>query len=151
MQNKIYAGFFIRLAAYLLDIFILGIGMAGIKLVYLFSHFDTYAVPIFFSFTFVDVICYLIAASYFVVLTYFNGQTLGKMAFNICVVDVDGRLGFFQVLIRETFGRYLSAIILNIGYLLIIPDEKKRALHDRLCSTQVVYKDTAVNNGLNRF
>ncbi len=151
MQNKVYSGFFIRLAAYILDMCILGMGISGFRFAFLLNHFDIYEIPIFFTFTLFDVVSYIIVTSYFVLLTYYNGQTLGKMAFNIHVVDIDGKLGFFQVLIRETFGKYLSAIILNIGYLLIIPDEKKRALHDRLCSTQVVYGETIVNNGLNRF
>lgn len=46
---------------------------------------------------------------------------------------------FFEVTFRETVGRFLSALILSIGYIMIAIDKKKRGLHDILSDTNVVY------------
>ena len=46
---------------------------------------------------------------------------------------------FFEVVFRETVGRFLSALILSIGYIMIAVDKQKRGLHDILSDTNVVY------------
>jgi len=51
------------------------------------------------------------------------------------------RLGFWTVVFRETIGRYLSEIILFVGYIMMIPDKEKRTLADHLADTRVVYSD----------
>ncbi len=68
------------------------------------------------------------------------GATPGKMAVGLMVVHPDGsRIGYLRA-----FGRYfaemLSSLILGIGYLMAAFDDEKRALHDRICDTRVVYK-----------
>ena len=79
-------------------------------------------------------------AAYFVMLTYFTGSTLGKKLFQIRVVSAEDRkMTFFEVTFRETVGRFLSALILSIGYIMIAIDKKKRGLHDILSDTNVVY------------
>lgn len=68
------------------------------------------------------------------------GATPGKMAFGLVVVHPDGR----RISYGRAFGRYfaelLSSITLCIGYLMAAFDDEKRALHDRICDTRVVYK-----------
>lgn len=75
--------------------------------------------------------------------TFFIGRysaTLGKMACRIKVVTPEGG----QITYARALGRYfaeiLSAIVMGIGYLMAAFDNEKRALHDRVCSTRVVYK-----------
>ncbi len=75
--------------------------------------------------------------------TYFVGRfaaTPGKMACGLKIVLPDGD----RVSYARAFGRYfaemLSAMILLIGYIMVASDSEKRALHDRICSTRVVYK-----------
>jgi uncharacterized RDD family membrane protein YckC len=68
------------------------------------------------------------------------GATLGKMACKIKVVTADGgRVGY-----GRAFGRYfakmLSGCTLMIGYIIAIFDSEKRALHDHICNTRVIYK-----------
>ncbi len=75
--------------------------------------------------------------------TYFLGKfgaTPGKMALGLEVVTPEGgRISYMRA-----FGRYfaemLSSICLGIGYLLVIFDDERRAMHDRICNTRVVYK-----------
>ena len=140
-----YAGFGVRFAAYVIDLFILSILLLFIRVPVFFATVFNPASPlkyaVFFRFTPIDIILYLLTATYFVLLTYLTGSTLGKMLMNIKVVNVDGsKLTFINILLRETIGRYLSKLILFIGYFMIGPDEEKRALHDRIYDTRVVYK-----------
>lgn len=126
-----YAGFWIRLLAYILD-----------SLVLLAVNRILTAVPAlngpeaFLGFNYPEL---LINLAYFVVLTAVYGQTLGKMALGIKVVSSDGSpSGWGPILLRETIGKFLSAMLLLIGYLMAAFDWKKRALHDRIAETYVV-------------
>jgi len=66
------------------------------------------------------------------------GATPGKMAFRIKVVNPDGsRVSYLKALGRF-FGKFLSSLILNIGYIMAGIDVEKRALHDRICNTRVI-------------
>ncbi|MGB0523828.1 MAG: RDD family protein [Flammeovirgaceae bacterium] len=64
--------------------------------------------------------------------------TIGKAIFGLRVIYEDGRrLSFRQAVIRY-FSTILSSLALGIGYLMIIFDQKKQALHDRVAKTYVV-------------
>jgi uncharacterized RDD family membrane protein YckC len=70
-----------------------------------------------------------------------KGATLGKMACGLRVINADGTL---KISIGKAIGRYfaemLSGVILGIGYLMVAFDSEKRALHDHICKTRVIYK-----------
>jgi uncharacterized RDD family membrane protein YckC len=64
--------------------------------------------------------------------------TFGKRAMGLKVVTSGGhRISFGQATGRY-FGKILSALILLIGYLVMIWDEKKQTLHDKMANTLVV-------------
>ena len=64
--------------------------------------------------------------------------TLGKRALSLKVTGMNGqRISFLNATGRH-FAKYLSAIILLIGYLMMLWDEKKQTLHDKLAGTLVV-------------
>ena len=64
--------------------------------------------------------------------------TLGKLALGIKVVDHNGqRLDFSKALLRN-LSKLLSAFIFGIGYIMIIFDERKQGLHDKIADTFVV-------------
>ena len=66
--------------------------------------------------------------------------TLGKMALSIKVTDLNGdRISFGKSILRQ-IGKYISGMILLIGYLLAAFTEKKQALHDMIASTLVLKK-----------
>jgi uncharacterized RDD family membrane protein YckC len=68
-----------------------------------------------------------------------KGGTIGKLALGLQIIHVDGsRLTFAQAIGRY-FARLLSAIILYIGFIMAGFDPEKRALHDRICNTLVIY------------
>jgi uncharacterized RDD family membrane protein YckC len=66
--------------------------------------------------------------------------TLGKMALGIVVTDLNGRRISFARANGRFFGKWISSMIMNIGFLMAAFTEKKQALHDMLASTLVVLK-----------
>jgi uncharacterized RDD family membrane protein YckC len=87
-----------------------------------------------------------IGAVYYVYFTAFGGQTPGKMALRIKVVRTDSTaLTLGRAFYREIIGKFVSGIILGIGYLMIAFDAKKQGLHDRMADTYVVRLDTRKN------
>lgn len=68
------------------------------------------------------------------------GATVGKMAIGARVVRLDGSaLGYGGAFLRW-WGERLSDLTCYIGYLFIAFREDKRALHDLIVSTRVIYK-----------
>jgi uncharacterized RDD family membrane protein YckC len=66
--------------------------------------------------------------------------TLGKQALGIVVTDLNGkRISFVKATIRY-FSKFISALILFIGYIMAAFTEKKQALHDIIAGTLVVNK-----------
>jgi predicted Zn finger-like uncharacterized protein len=81
----------------------------------------------------------VIGLAYYVVFTGACGQTLGKMALRIKVVRTDGSdIGYGRALLREVPAKFLSGLILGIGYLMVAFDERKQGLHDKIADSYVV-------------
>lgn len=148
MQNKadnlVYAGFFVRLAAYIIDSIIVGAASIVVRFpIWLtkIANPDNFLVTDFiFEYSVADILFYLLSVTYFVLLTYFTGSTLGKKLFNIKIISTEGRkYTFFEILFRETVGRFLAELIIYIGYFVVGIDKNKRGLHDYLSDTCVVY------------
>lgn len=141
----VYAGFFVRLAAYLVDILIVGIALSTLRFpmwfISLFNQDIFLLRPVLFNFSTWDIILYILSSLYFILLTYFKGATLGKYLLRIRVVSDSNseKIPLLDVIYRETIGRYLSSLLF-IGYLFIGASTDKRALHDILCNTHVVYQ-----------
>ncbi len=142
MENRVSAGFFVRLVAYLIDSLIAAIVVLIVKfpLSLASNTFSFLSGNFLFQYSIIDVISYLGVAAYFVLLTYFAHTTLGKMLFRLEVITEDGSWSFVNVLYRETIGRFLSSL-LCIGYFAVIVTPNHRGFHDMLCDTRVVYKN----------
>ena len=139
-----YAGFWVRAAAYVIDSVLVFCGLLIVRLimsgVMALTEGTVLGGNILFQFTLKDIILYAAQVLYFILCTYFTGTTLGKRAMNLRVIaEGEGKLTFFTVLYRETVGRFLSGVILYIGYIMAGIDPQKRALHDILCDTRVIY------------
>lgn len=146
--NSANGGFFVRLAAYLIDILLVGIALMILRIpmwiVSMFNSNNPLTNPILFQFSIWDIFLYLLSVLYFVTMTYFTGRTLGKHLLNLKVVSAKGtNLTLMNVLYRETIGRYLSSLMC-LGYILIAVDHQKRGLHDILCDTKVVYSNIVI-------
>ncbi len=77
---------------------------------------------------------------YFITPTVLWGQTLGKKIVGVRVINASfqPKLDFTSVLVRETAGKLLGVALLGAGLLMIVFDQRKRGLHDRIAGTQVV-------------
>ena len=64
--------------------------------------------------------------------------TLGKMALGLRVVDYEGRRISFGRATGRYFAKIISGLILSIGYIMAGFTAKKQALHDMMASTLVV-------------
>jgi uncharacterized RDD family membrane protein YckC len=70
-----------------------------------------------------------------------RGATPGKMAFNLKVIRTDGAKISKGLAIGRHFATWVSSMTLSIGYIMAAFDEEKRALHDRICDTRVVFNN----------
>ena len=68
-----------------------------------------------------------------------SGQTVGKRAMNIRVIDFagGGPIGLGRALLRYV-GRILSAIPCGLGYFWMLWDKEKQTWHDKIATTVVV-------------
>jgi len=131
-----YAGFWMRFWAYLADLVIIGsLTRMIISPVFkaLGGGFVDYS--FFSAATIVEVAIFYL---YFVLMTRYFGQTLGKMIFGLQVISLkDEKLTWGTLIFREFIGRFISKFT-SIGYLLVGILPKKQGLHDIFADTTVV-------------
>lgn len=141
-----YAGFWIRVGAYIIDYIVVTIAAALIGGIFggilgagiATTGGDIEAAQTGLSLT-GGVIGLVIGIGYYAGMESSSWQaTLGKKALGLIVVDEAGtRISFMRALGRY-FAKILSALILMIGYIMVAFTDKKQGLHDMLASTLVV-------------
>ena len=130
-----YGGFWIRLAAYIIDAVVLSfvtVVLAEVSDMSLFEtepeHYGT-----------INFISFIIGWLYFALMESSpRGATLGKMAVGLRVMTSDGQRLSFMNATGRYFAKIVSALILGIGFLMIAFGGT--ALHDRMAGTRVVYR-----------
>ena len=81
----------------------------------------------------------VLSISYAVFFTGYCGQTPGKMALRIKVIRTDGSpVSYGRAVLREVLGKFISSILLGIGYLMVAFDNRKQGLHDKIADTYVI-------------
>lgn len=139
VQN--YAGFWIRVAAYLIDVIILAVVVGGLSVGLLMvagmlraqiQSIDLLMLPIQF------VISLVLPAAYVIGFWTKSGATPGKKAVGIKIVSADGGgIGAGTAMIR-LLGYFVSSFIFCIGYIMIAFSDRKQGLHDVIAKTLVV-------------
>lgn len=82
---------------------------------------------------------FIISIGYYVFYQKQATQTLGKKVMGLRVVDVQGNTpSLMTFFLREVIGKIVSAVILMIGYLMILWDGRKQGLHDKIAGTFVI-------------
>ena len=80
-----------------------------------------------------------LSIGYAVFFTGYCGQTPGKMALRIKVIRTDGsQITYGRAALREVPGKFISGILLGIGYLMVAFDSQKQGLHDKIADTYVI-------------
>ncbi|TVY04291.1 RDD family protein [Cohnella terricola] len=121
-QENDYAGFWIRLFAFLID----SVLFYGVVWVFGRGGLNGQTGGLLFSL-------------YLVVATLFFGRTIGKLVVGIRVIRQNGENPpWWVVILREVLGKWLSALLLGFGFLMAGFDGQKRALHDHIGRTYVV-------------
>ncbi len=141
----VYAGFWIRFAAYVIDyiaLFVVG-QLIQLPLAFLFpiTGFDPQNPVATGAFVLFLVVSMLLQTAVWVGYGAFFigkfGATPGKMALSLKVVRPDGGPVSYARAAGRTLAHMLSGMILLIGYIMAAFDEEKRSLHDRICDTRV--------------
>lgn len=152
MQNRcsreeiVYAGFWVRAAAYLIDTLLVFVALLIVRMmmagVTMLLEGTPFCGNILFQYSLTDIVVYVCGVAYFILCTYYTNTTIGKRAMNLRVVSAnqEEKLSFLTVIYRETIGRFLSGFIYGIGYIMIGIDKEKRGIHDSLCNTRVIYE-----------
>ena len=141
-----YGGFWIRLVAKIIDTFIVSlINLAIIVPLSLLFNLGLGIDENLESFSAILVSQGIIALLQVIMVvgysTFFIGKydaTPGKMACDLKVVTSDiGKVSYKRAIYRA-FGEMLSAVFLNIGYIVAAFSDEKITLHDYLCNTRVI-------------
>lgn len=139
LSKNFYAGFWMRFVAYLIDMIVI---YAISSLLNTFS-FGLLNKRLDFPILGEESLSYVIVMfAYFISMTYFFSQTLGKMIMKIKVETNKGdKLGIMDVVYREVVGRLLTIFLAYIPYLAVAFTNKKKGLHDYIADTVVVKED----------
>ncbi len=140
-----YAGFWVRFAAKFIDGIVLWILLMPFSMFFTSTmNFDPNSPEAVSSAMSGIGIMYLVQIIIPAALTcFFLGKfqaTPGKMALGLIVVSPErGQISYMRALGRH-FSEWISSLIFAIGYIMAAFDDEKRSLHDRICSTRVIYK-----------
>ncbi|WP_419181622.1 RDD family protein [Niallia circulans] len=133
-----YAGFWMRFWAYLVDIIII----TSIHRIIIYPVFRLFDFPTENTglFSVINILTALVFYLYFVLMTKYFKQTLGKMIFGLKVIPLKKeKLTWDTVIFREWIGRFISASIW-ILYAVVAFQPKKQGLHDLFADTAVVHE-----------
>ena len=140
-----YAGFWIRFAARFIDGLIeaVAIGLPVVAVMFLSGSFNPRTSPGSAQIL-VQVFAQLASLGFSVAFnTFFIGKfgaTPGKMAVGVKVVMADGSPVTYMRAFGRAWADRLSSIICMIGFVMAAFDAERRALHDHICNTRVIYK-----------
>ncbi len=153
-----YAGFWLRVVAYIIDgivlgvifgvLFLIGIAFVGIgsmETMVRGMHNGDAEPPVALVLMLIFIFFLSIVASwiYYAYLESSPNQgTLGKMALGLIVTDLQGRRISFGHATGRFFAKIITGLIpLGIGYMMAGFTEKKQALHDMIAATLVLRKN----------
>ncbi|MGD7044237.1 RDD family protein [Jeotgalibacillus proteolyticus] len=144
-----YSGFWMRVWAYLFDLLVIAAinGLIIYPVLRLTGSMNSSGVV-----SIGGIATSIMFLAYFVLMTKFFGQTLGKMVFGLRVRSVKGSsLTWSAVLFRELIGRYVLSIFTIFGlpvflflYAVVAFTPKKQGLHDFIGDTAVVHERTVI-------
>ncbi|SES67057.1 Uncharacterized membrane protein YckC, RDD family [Oceanobacillus limi] len=137
-----YAGFWMRVWAYIIDLVVV-FSINGILLVPFKFINDGTVIDIGF-WTLTGIIGAVIFYLYFLLMTRRFGQTIGKMILGIKVIREDNQaLQWSDLVFREVVGRFIHRVFwfLSLLYIVVGFTREKQGLHDMIGNTRVVFDD----------
>lgn len=139
-----YAGFWIRVLAYLIDTLLISIVFCplgfGLGLIGVAGEVDENSPAWAGINVLLNGISILAGWLYFALTESSSWQaTVGKRLLKLKVTDMYGQRISFGKATGRYFGQILSGMICGIGYIMVAFTEKKQGLHDMLAGTLVVW------------
>jgi len=133
-----YAGFWVRVAAFILDWIFVSIIALPLWIWFFLQYFE-WALVIFFLFPF---IWYLFSLFYFIGYWVRYGQTPGKMIAGIKVVRTNGNpIGIKRAVLRYMIGYSIHYALAHIPFIAVVFQKQKRGVHDLIADTCVIRTD----------
>ena len=142
-----YGGFWIRLVAYFLDSIILSAVYVPVALVFLLPNIRVMSQhdweggpPVEFLGTIFLLLALFLASTwlYEALLRSSSWQgTIGKRLLSLRVTDLGGNRISIARATGRFFGKFLSRMIMDIGFIMVAFTERKQGLHDMLAGTLV--------------
>ena len=137
-NDAVYAGFWLRFWAYLIDIIaIWSLDQLLIKPIFKALNLSQYDFTILSPITIGSAVVFYL---YFLLMTKYLGQTLGKMVLGLKVVSLkEESLSWGTVFFREVIGRFIvRTLMFGFTYILVGVLPKKQGLHDIFSDTSVI-------------
>lgn len=126
-----YAGFFRRLVASIIDIFIIILLMAFIQFVTgIREEIFYYVLIILFSWSY---FAYQESSVY--------QGTVGKQAMNIIITDLDGRRISFACATKRFMVKVLASLPFFAGFLPVFINKNRQGIHDKIAKTLVIVRE----------
>lgn len=138
-KKRCYAGFWMRFWAYLTDVFVIfsinGLLLSPLKFV------NNGVIDVGF-WTLTGILSVVVFYIYFLLMTKYLGQTLGKMLFGLRVIrSDDGVLKWSDLLFREVIGRFIYKAFFFLVFLygVVAFTPEKQGIHDMIGNTRVIH------------
>lgn len=128
-QEMRYAGFWIRVAAYLID-YVLMVVLVVI-LAFAVASLGQFAIFLVYIAVYVGYMCGFESSE--------KQATPGKMAVGIKVGKANGGRISFANAFGRLLGKMLSSFFFGIGFMMVGWDDRKQGIHDKLADTYVFY------------
>lgn len=132
-----YAGFWVRVVAYLLDMFLIGIPVSMV--VILLFGVEWLNSELWSNADWASVI--LTAGTIIFLWANWDGRTPGKKLLGVKIVQYPGYkpITYGNAIIRYFIGYTVSGLILGLGFVMVAFRSDKRGLHDLIARTCVIY------------
>ena len=145
-QTPVYAGFWLRFAAYFVDALIMGLVFFPLGLILGVvmsangdSGDDATTALLQIVNMIINVLSIVVTWLYSSLLESSSWQgTVGKKLIGLRVTDLNGNRVSFGKATGRHFGKILSSMICLVGFIMAAFTEKRQALHDQLAGTLVV-------------
>ncbi len=121
LEHANRAGFWIRMAALLLDLILVGIICSIVDL----PHHGRGLL--------------LILAAYGAVMWKLRGTTIGGIVCGLRVVRLDGRAIDWPTAVARALGAFLSMAVAGLGFIWVVFDSERQSWHDKIAGTVVVH------------
>jgi uncharacterized RDD family membrane protein YckC len=129
-----YAGFWIRVGAYIIDAILLSVVNVALSFMFLSNLGDISTIIIYYCITIGIGVAYMAGME-----SSERQATFGKLAVGIKVGNETGERISFGNAVGRYFAKIISGLLLCIGFMMVGWDDKKQGMHDKMAGTIVYF------------